>query len=311
MDYVSLRVSTLRGDQKIDFDAYLKINDKMILYLRRGDSFEGQRLKRLKEKKLKKMFIMTQDESNYRNYLQRNIEQAYDDNSGKDISVRSEIIQGQQQSNAEEVFENPENVQAYLDAKDMAGKYVHFLLKNPNAIASVMNIENLDKNTAHHGVSVATLAIALADKLGLKDEKQNQIMSLGALLHDFGHHESTVSQSMMTKDMSPEQLAIYREHPLVGAQKVRDKKHFDTGVIRIITEHEETIDGQGYPHKLVENKMDPLSIIVGCCNAADRLVTFEGVPKNEVAKKLVMDFVGKYPLTHLQNLSAILKEHQS
>ena len=32
-----------------------KINEKMILYLRSGDHFDGERLKRLKEKKLKKI----------------------------------------------------------------------------------------------------------------------------------------------------------------------------------------------------------------------------------------------------------------
>ena len=58
MDYTTIRVSTLRGDQKINFDAYLKIGEKMVLYVRQGDSFEGDRLKRLKEKKLKKMFIL-------------------------------------------------------------------------------------------------------------------------------------------------------------------------------------------------------------------------------------------------------------
>ena len=57
MDYVSIRVSTLRGDQKIEFNAYLKINEKMVLYLRQGDSFEGDRLKRLKEKKLRKRLL--------------------------------------------------------------------------------------------------------------------------------------------------------------------------------------------------------------------------------------------------------------
>ncbi|MCK6599017.1 MAG: hypothetical protein L6Q37_11685, partial [Bdellovibrionaceae bacterium] len=107
MDHVSIRVSTLRGDQKINFDAYVKINDKFVLYLRRGDSFEGQRLKRLKEKKLKKMFILSGDESNYRQYLKTNIESAYDSTSSKDMESRAEIIQGEQQSNVEEVFEKP------------------------------------------------------------------------------------------------------------------------------------------------------------------------------------------------------------
>src|SRR6478735_8764937 len=118
MDYVSIRVSTLRGDQKIDFNAYIKINDKMILYLRRGDSFEGERLKRLKDKKLRKMYILTDEETHYRSYLQKNIDVAYDDKSGKDMQTRAEIIQGAQQSNTEEVFENPENAESYNYAKD-------------------------------------------------------------------------------------------------------------------------------------------------------------------------------------------------
>ncbi len=39
MSHVPVRVSTLRGDQKVDFDAYIKINEKMVLYIRKGDSF--------------------------------------------------------------------------------------------------------------------------------------------------------------------------------------------------------------------------------------------------------------------------------
>ena len=49
--YISFSVSTLRGDQKIDFNAYVRINEKYVLYVRRGDSFEGSRLLKLKEKK--------------------------------------------------------------------------------------------------------------------------------------------------------------------------------------------------------------------------------------------------------------------
>ena len=55
MTYVPIRVSVLRGDQKIGFDAFLEVNSKYILYLRKGDSFEGARLDRLKEKKVKKI----------------------------------------------------------------------------------------------------------------------------------------------------------------------------------------------------------------------------------------------------------------
>ena len=159
MDYVSIRVSTLRGEQKIDFNAYLKINGKMLLYLRRGDSFEGDRLKRLKEKKLRKMFILNEEENKYREYLQKNIEIAYDEKSGKDISARAEIVQGQQQSNTEEIFEDPSNIDSYNNAKDAASKYVQFLMGNSKAVGAIMNILNEDFNVAHHGVNVSSLSV--------------------------------------------------------------------------------------------------------------------------------------------------------
>ena len=77
-DFVPIRVSTLRGDTKISFDTYVNIAEKNILFCRKGDSFEGERLNRLKKKKLKKMFILKEQEEDYRNYLTKNIEEAYD-----------------------------------------------------------------------------------------------------------------------------------------------------------------------------------------------------------------------------------------
>jgi len=306
MDYVSIRVSTLLGDQKIDFNAYIKINDKMILYLRRGDSFEGERLQRLKDKKLRKMYIVTDEENSYRSYLQKNIDTAYDDKSGKDIQTRAEIIQGSQQSNTEEVFENPESVESYNYAKDAAGKYVNFILSNVQALSTVMKIENSDKNIAHHGVTVSTLAIALAQKLGITDPKKTQLLTLGALLHDYGHHNSPLNLSQELAKMNPTDLAMWKKHPSEGAAKVQDKKHFDQTVINIIAQHEETINGTG-PLGLREKDLDPLSIIVSSANAIDRLITFEGVPKAEAAKKMMLEQVGNHPLQHIQHLSEILK----
>lgn len=306
MDYVSIRVSTLRGDQKIDFNAYVKINDKMILYLRRGDSFEGERLQRLKDKKLRKMYILTDEENTYRNYLQKNIEMAYDNSSNKDIQTRAEIIQGSQQSNTEEVFDNPDNVESYNYCKDAAGKYVNFIMSNAQATQTIMNMENTDKNIAHHGVTVSTLSIALAQKLGISDPKKTQLLTLGALLHDYGHHNSPLNLNQPLDKMSAEDKKIWNQHPHDGAQKVHDKKHFDQTVINIIAQHEETINGAG-PKGMREKEMDPLSVIVSSANAMDRLITFEGVPKAEAAKKLMIDHVGKHPLQHLQMLNDILR----
>lgn len=307
MDYVPIRVSTLRGDQKIDFNAYLKIDDKFIMYLRKGDSFEGARLQRFKEKKLRKVFILQSEEQNYLAYLGRNIDSAYDQNSKVDLENRAAIIQGAQQSNAEEVMENPGNAKAYEVAKDAAAKYAQFLMAEDKALSHILNIENFDHNIAHHGVTVSTLSVALAKKLKIDNPKTTQLLTLGALLHDYGHFESPLKLNHPVLQFSPEDLKLYKQHAMDGGVKVRDKKHFDQTVINIIAQHEECINGSGFPLKLTEAKMDPLAIIVGTANALDRLITFEGVILDQAVKTLMVNSVGKYPLNQIQMLGDIMK----
>ena len=308
MDHVPIRVSTLRGDQKIDFDAYVKINDKYILYLRQGDSFEGARLKRLKDKKLKKMFILDSAEESYRTYLARNIEMAYDSKSGKTIENRSEIVQGAQQSAAENVMEDPDDVDSYNSAKDGTEKFVEFLRNEEAALLHVLNVENIDKNIAHHGVTVSALAVALAKKLGPVDMKLNQLLSMGAMLHDFEHFSSGINVARPLDQFSEADLKIYHEHPVAGGRKLQDKKHFDQSVVNIIVQHEEFIDGKGWPQGLKESQMDPLAVIVGSANALDRIITFEGKSRKEAAKQLMVSGLGKHPLQHLQLLSEIANQ---
>lgn len=306
MDYIPVRVSTLRGDQKIDFDVYVKINDKMVLYLRQGDSFEGIRLQRFKEKKLKKLFILPDHEAAYRSYLQENIESAYDAASTKEIGTRADIIHGDQQARAEEVFENPEVESVYLSAKEGAGRYAQFLINESSAARAIFQTGEGDQSVSHHGVQVATLAVELAKRSGIKDEKVLQLISLGSLIHDIGHQDAAYSLTQNPSQFSPTDLELYMAHTN-GAERFQSLKHFDPLVTKIIAQHEECSDGSGYPKKLREKDMDPEVMMVAVANAIDRFVTFEGVSRSQAAKRLMLEKVGKYPLAMIQQASEILK----
>jgi len=307
MEYLPIRVSTLRGDQPIDFDAYIKINEKHILYLRKGDSFEGDRLNRLKAKNLKKMFIVAENEADYRTYLTRNIDMAFDKSAGKSYEVRGQIIQGHQQSLGEAVIENPDDEKSYSEAKESSSRFIEYLnAEDPQSVNSILNIENLDQNVAHHGVTVSTLSVALAKSLGVTDPKKLQLLSLGALLHDIEHFYSGIFIARALKDFTADELRLYKTHPSTGAVIAQGKRHFDSTVINIIAQHEEYVDGKGFPNGLVEAKMDPLAVMVASANAYDRLMTFEKVPRRELAKTLLVSSVGKYPLNHIQALANII-----
>lgn len=301
MSYISIRVNTLRGDHKITFEAYILIDGKYVHYLRQGDSFEGHRLERLKSKKLKKLYIKTESESLYRQYVELNIESAYTKND-KDLKTRAEVIQGDQEFHTEEVFENPKDSVAYNKAKVAAGKYVDFLLQNTTAAQSILAIQNSDHSVTHHCVNVATLAVALASELKILDELQKQILTLGCLLHDYGHFDTSYDLSKKVQDMNKDEQKLYWQHSKNGAEKVKDLRHFDKGVLNIIYQHEELVNGSG-PLKLREKDQDPLAVLASTANALDRILLFEGQDRIKALKTFMVDNVGKHPLSHIQALS--------
>lgn len=306
-EYVSVRVSTLRGDQAIPFKVYLKIGSRHILYVRQGDAIDGDRLKKIKDKKLKRMYILPQDETSYRDYISKNIEMAYNSDSGMATESRAHIVQGHQQSQAEEVMENVEDEKVYDETKKSVSKYVDLLLNDNEILKAVIGMENKENNVAQHGVTVATYAVALAQKLNISEE-QIQVLTLGCLVHDIAQHRDASLRPAKREGLSGEELELYQSHALSGANYVKDLKHFDTGVVNIIHQHEEFGDGTGYPQKLIEKNIDPLAQIAGLANTFDRLCLDHEMPKIEAAKKLMIDYVGKYPLEHLKLMQAVAKE---
>jgi HD-GYP domain-containing protein (c-di-GMP phosphodiesterase class II) len=58
--------------------------------------------------------------------------------------------------------------------------------------------------------------------------------------------------------------------------------------LNIIAQHEEIIDGTGFPQGLKESKIDPMALLVGSANRIDRMLTFERVKREELPLQLMM-----------------------
>lgn len=307
-EFVPIRVSTLRGDLQISFNAYVRVAGKHILYCRQGDSFEGTRLKRLKDKKLKKLFIQADQEPKYREYMTQNIEMAYSKTSNRPIETRAEVIQGAQQAAAEDAMDHPDSQAFYQAAKHGSKRYIDFILKEKEALKAVLDIENTDHSLSHHGVTVSTIAIGIADRLGMTEMYPLSHLALGCLLHDIELYHSGLNVARSLSDFPEGELDIYRKHPLAGVQRLKNCDFYDQSVYSIIKQHEEFIDGSGFPLGLKENEIDPLALLASTANSYDRLVSFEKNPPKEALKKLLIDKLGLHPLTHLQALQDVLKE---
>jgi len=88
-DYTAIRACTLRGDQPIQFDVYVRVSNRLVLYLHKGTTFEGERLQKFKEKGVNRLFLQTDQLPAYPSYITQNLEGAYDSAKLKSLEVRA------------------------------------------------------------------------------------------------------------------------------------------------------------------------------------------------------------------------------
>jgi putative nucleotidyltransferase with HDIG domain len=309
--YVPIRVSNLRGDLKIPFNAYVRVAGKYILLCRQGDSFEGQRLERLKSKKLQKMFIPEAEAAAFDAYIKENMERAYDVSPARPIEIRTQIIHGSLQTIAEDLMEETDNSDVYRVATEGAKKFNQFLSAEPGALKSLLEIKNVDYSAAHHGVIVAALSLAIAEEMKLAEARPMQMESLavGALLHDVDHFYNNIDLTVHPDTLAGSARIIYQKHAFNGAERLANQSFYDPVVIDIIKHHDEKLDGSG-PLKVREKELDPFCMVVAAANHFDHYILYDNMPAKDALKRILIDKMGVVSLDYLKALQEALKKRQ-
>lgn len=99
-----------------------------------------------------------------------------------------------------------------------------------------------------HSKRVSELVVQLGKKLGLGGESLDDLR-LGGLLHDIG--KIAVPESILNKpgELSKEDISVIREHPVIGYEMCRPVGLPDC-VLKMVRNHHENLDGNGYPDGL-------------------------------------------------------------
>lgn len=111
------------------------------------------------------------------------------------------------------------------------------------ALAST--IEARDPYTSGHQRRVANLARAIATEMGLSQEKIEGVRIAG-LVHDIG--KITIPAEILSKPgkLTEAEMDMVRTHPQVGYDILKEIE-FPWPVAQIVLQHQERMDGSGYP----------------------------------------------------------------
>ena len=154
--------------------------------------------------------------------------------------------------------------------------------------ALVQALETRDFETHGHSERVVTFSLRLGYELGLEKEVMRDL-ELGALLHDIG--KIGVPDAVLRKPakLNEEEWVKMKLHPQHG-QKILRNIPFLEGAARIVGQHHERWDGEGYPYGIRGEDIDIGARIFAVVDAFDAMVSDrvyrKGRPYHEALEEL-------------------------
>jgi len=133
-------------------------------------------------------------------------------------------------------------------------------------------IEADDGYTGEHCKSVVSLALELAEHLGLSPERQRNL-EFAALLHDVG--KIAIPKEIINKSgkLDPHEWTIIKTHTVEGQKMLERVGGFMRQVGLIVRSHHERWDGGGYPDGLAGEQIPLEARIVTCCDTWNAMRT--------------------------------------
>lgn len=131
-------------------------------------------------------------------------------------------------------------------------------------------VASFDDVTHRHCLTVAGLAAAFAQALGLNEADSFQLIK-GALLHDIGKAQISLAILNKPAPLTPQERREMARHPALGYDMLRDGD-YDPLTLAVVRSHHEYLDGSGYPDGLKGSQIPDLVRLITICDIFAALI---------------------------------------
>jgi putative nucleotidyltransferase with HDIG domain len=159
--------------------------------------------------------------------------------------------------------------EALINASKTVMDMADVFLGDTDAIVHFINIKDKDESIYNHSLNVSVLALLLGRKVRLTPDEMHEL-GMGALFHDIGKNRIEKKVLKKTGPLTRAELDLIQLHPQYGAE-ILTPKGVPQGVLRVVLEHHEDYNGQGYPSGLEGENISTLARIVRIVDMYDNL----------------------------------------
>ena len=157
-----------------------------------------------------------------------------------------------------------------LHAADLVGAEETFLGSHVRALT--LSLAQRDDYTEQHTRRVALRAVQVGELLGLSPSRL-RALAIGGLIHDIG--KLSVPDSILKKPgpLDDAEYTVIKRHPEQGVKLLDELGGFRDAVKRLVRDHHERLDGQGYPRGLSAEQICLDTRILTACDVYDALIS--------------------------------------
>lgn len=212
--------------------------------------------------------------------------------SAKEIVILKSEIENSAKEKVKDILERHtyQNNQELAQLSNTADNIISNILEEEQIIEKIFDIKERSTDIYEHSISICSLAILTALRMGMDKSKIHDI-GVSCLLHDIGLRYSTTD--FTNKDLinlNPQELAEYKKHPVNGFSSLKNEEWISDLSKNIILQHHETMDGKGFPLRMRDVSLE--CKIVTVCDTFDEMIC--GIGQKRVKVHEAIEYLKNY-----------------
>jgi putative nucleotidyltransferase with HDIG domain len=293
-EMVPVPIKEMIGGVKVPVDLHVRLSDdKYVIVAKAGTYTQVEQFLSFENKKVDTLYVRKED---YRRYVGQNVHVATTVIAQTSLApqAKSSLLSQASASVMAEVRDLGFSPEVYENAKLVAEATLQLIEQNFDLMATLTSLGAGAKGVLDHSIATSVLSVMIAKSHGWVKKNTLDKIALGALLHDIGKKELPIALQEKPRGlMTQEEVELYETHPFRGAELLRTLTVVPDDVVAILLEHHENAIGQGYPRRLKDVRLNPLSRLVAIANCFVDLT----MPINKVEPKTAAEAVQHIEVT--------------
>ncbi len=272
--YVPIAIGKVEPEKVLDTAIYLKIDGKFLKFKHAGDFIEDEKFNFFIQKNLKSIYVHEEEYEAFMAWIIAKKKEVVDEMVAEVGEEHRELVE-KGEDIREKVYDTFTDLEIDSGIAEILQEQVNEFITEVKDIdlskAVLAKMLKHNASTADHALNVANVALYMAMVLGHGNYQVLEDIYMGAIFHDY--YKMKIPPEVLANPQNFQYKQAMEDHPKKSAAAVAKLEGIRPEVIKIIQEHHEQHNGNGYPGKLKGDEIFGLARIVSMANVFDNIVS--------------------------------------